>query len=207
MSNQPPAAYPQWQPWPEAGPGQWSAAGPLPAAGERIAWLSELVVGGLIAGFSGLLGAVVGLIWPRVAPHIQLVRAINGSEAASKALLGDDLWLALLGVAAGIFVVAVLTISARDAAGGPGAVLGLAIGGFLGSLVAAHVGHLVQQPHLVTTLRASYKGITPHSIKALLGYFDFKVRAKAVLLAWPIAAIAMHGVVVVVRFFRHDSGR
>jgi hypothetical protein len=109
------------------------------------------------------------------------------------------MWLALLGLIAGVVSVAVLYAVARDAAGGPGAVLGLAVGGLLGSLVAAHVGHLVQHPHVVHQLHAAYPGISAHAVSAVLGYFDFKVRAGAVLLAWPIAAVATQVGVVLVR--------
>jgi hypothetical protein len=134
------------------------------------------------------------LIWPRVAPHLRLGDAINGSEAATKALLGDDMWFALLGIIAGVAAMVVAAVMARDAAAGPGGVLGLAVGGVLGSLVAAQVGHLVQHPHVLAALTSSYPGITTHSIHTILGYFDFKLRAKAVLVAWPLAAVVAHTV-------------
>jgi hypothetical protein len=167
-----------------------------------VKWLSEAVVAGLVVAYSVMLGAAVGLIWPRVAPQLRLVAAIDGSEAATKALLGDDMWLALLGIIAGVVSVAVLAIVARDAGGGPGGAVGLAIGGLLGSLVAAQVGHLVQHPHVVSTLRSSFPGITRHSLSVILGYFDFKVRAKVVLLAWPVAAVLVHAAAASLRYRR-----
>jgi hypothetical protein len=188
-----------WQRWQVTITEPWSASDRVEAT---VKWWREGVVAVLVAAYSVVLGAVVGLIWPRLAPHIRLVAAINGSEAATKALLGDDMWLALLGLVAGVLSVAVLTLVAREAGGGPGGVLGLAIGGLLGSLVAAQVGHLVQHPHVVSALRASFPGITPHSVATILSYFDFRVRAKAVLVAWPLAAVALHAVTVGLRHRR-----
>lgn len=190
---------PDWQRW------QVTATGPWPApevAETTVKWRAEAVVAGLVAVYSVVLGGAVGLLWPRVAPHIRLAPAINGSEAATKALLGDDLWLALLGIVAGVVSVAVLAVVARDAGGGPGGVVGLAVGGLLGSLVAAHVGHLVQHPHITSALRSQFPGITARSVRTILGYFDFKVRAKAVLVAWPLAAVIVHAATAAVRYRR-----
>jgi hypothetical protein len=197
--SQPISATPEWQRWQVSLTDPW----PAPVATEAgVKWLSEVLVAGLVVAYSVMLGAAIGLIWPRVAPHLRLVAAIDGSEAATKALLGDDMWLALLGIIAGVVSVAVLAIVARDAGGGPGGAVGLAVGGLLGSLVAAQVGHLVQHPHVVSTLRSSFPGITRHSLKAILGYFDFKVRAKVVLLAWPLAAVVVHAASAALRYRR-----
>jgi hypothetical protein len=159
----------------------------------------------LTATYSVLLGGVVGVVWPRVAPHVQILRAIDGSEAASKALLGDDMWFALLGVAAGVVAVAALLLAAREDGRGPGGVLGLAIGGVLGSLVAAHIGHRWQQPHIVTTLHTQAPHLTHTQVKAVLGYFTFEVRAKSVFLAWPIAAVVVHAATVILRSAREGA--
>jgi hypothetical protein len=165
----------------------------------------EATVGIFAIIYSVLLGGAVGEIWPRVAPHVQIVRAIDGSEAAAKALLGDDMWFALLGVAAGVLAVAALLLVARDHGRGPGAVLGLAIGGVLGSFVAAHIGHRIQQPHIVTTLHTQVPHITPRQVKAVLGYFTFEVRTKTVFLAWPVAAVVVHALSLVLRPARQGS--
>jgi hypothetical protein len=200
-SSYPPPA--QWQAW--QAPVSATALPPQPAAAP-VHWPTEAVVAGFITTFSAVLGAVVGLIWPRVAPHIRLVDAINGSEAASKALLQDDAWLALLGILAGVVVVATITAFVRDLASGPGAIVGLVVGGVLGSLVAAQVGHLVQQPHLTTALTTDFPGITHRSLTQLLGYFGFRVRAQAALLAWPIAALLLHLAVGLLRDARASRG-
>lgn len=197
MSDPSPAmAAPDWQRWQVTLTDPWPAP---EAAQAEVNWLSEALVAVLVVAYSVVLGGAVGLIWPRVAPHIRLVEAIDGSEAATKVLLGDDMWLALLGIIAGVLSVAVLALVARDAGGGPGGVIGLAVGGLLGSLVAAHVGNLVQEPHVVAALKSAFPGISAHSVTTISGYFGFKVRAEAVLLAWPIAAVVVHAAAAALR--------
>lgn len=195
----PTTATPDWQRWQITLTEPWQ---PPEAAEARVKWGSEALVALLVVAYSTVLGGAVGLIWPRVAPHIRLADAIDGSEAATKALLGDDLWLGLLGIFAGVLSVALLALIARDSGWGPGGVLGLAIGGLLGSLVAAHVGHLVQEPHILSQLKASFPGITPHSLTTITGYFGYRVRARAVLVAWPIAAVVLHGATAAFRYRR-----
>jgi hypothetical protein len=197
------ATQPDWQRWQYTVTEPWQA----PEAAEAgVKWLPEALVSVLVVAYSVVFGGAVGLIWPRVAPHIRLVAAIDGSEGATKALLGDDLWLALLGVIAGVVSVAVLAVIARDAGGGPGGAVGLAVGGLLGSMVAAQVGHLVQSPHIVSTLRASFPGISHHSVTTIVGYFGFTVRAKAVLVAWPLAAVIVHAAAASLRYRRLAPG-
>jgi hypothetical protein len=200
----PPVAVPDWQQWQVTATGRLTA----PEATEApVRWRAEIAIFGLVTAYSLLLGGAVGLIWPRLAPHVQLVEAINGSEAATKALLGDDMWLALLGVLAGVLSVTVLSVLARDAGSGPGGILGLAVGGVLGSLVAAHVGHLVQHPHVVSALRAAYPHLDRHQVTTILGYFDFRVRANGVLVAWPVSAVILATATSALRQRRVDAKR
>lgn len=190
---------PDWQPWQGAAAASW----PAPAYVEpTVKWRLEMLVAEVVTLYSLVLGAAVGLLWPRVAPHVALLSAIDGSEAATKALLGDDMWLALLGIAAGVLSAALLALVARNDGAGPGGAIGLAVGGVCGSLIAAHVGHHVQQPHQITLLRASFPGITSHSLATILGYFNFKLRTKAVLLAWPLTAVILHSATAAVRYQR-----
>lgn len=193
---------PDWQPWQGASTRSW----PAPAYVEpTVKWRLEILVAEVVTLYSLVLGAAVGLVWPRVAPHVALLSAINGSEAATKALLGDDMWLALLGIAAGVLSAALLALVARNDGAGPGGAFGLALGGVCGSLIAAHVGHHIQQPHQIAALRASFPGITPHSLTTILGYFNFKLRTKAVLLAWPLSAVILHAATATIRYQRDRS--
>jgi hypothetical protein len=202
MTN-PVPVRPDWQPWAGAVTGPW----PTPQAVETpILWRREAVVAGLVATYSVVLGGVVGLLWAKFAPHLAIAQAAQGSEAASKAVLGDDLWLAMLGGIAGLVCVAVLAMVARDSGRGPGAVLGLAVGGLLGTMVAAQVGHLVQHPDLVAQLHQAFPTLDDQTVGRVLGFFDFKLRWKAVLIAWPVAAVVMQALVVIGRYLRLGPG-
>jgi membrane protein YqaA with SNARE-associated domain len=198
-----PYAAPEVQTWPAAPAESW----PIRRGDEtRVETVRrEATVALLTATYSVLLGGLVGVIWPRVAPHVQVIRAIDGSEAAAKALLGDDMWFALLGIAAGVLAVGALLVAAREDGRGPGGVLGLAVGGVLGSLVAAHIGHRIQQPHIITTLHTQAPHLTHAQVRAVLGYFTFEVRAKGVFLAWPVAAVLVHAATVILRSAREGS--
>jgi hypothetical protein len=195
---------PDWQAWhvvvtePRTAPDE---------AERALNWRSEAIVAVMVAAYSALLGSAVGLVWPRLSPQIHLAAAINGSEAASKALLGADLWLGLLGLIAGVVSVALLAVVGRDAGRGPGGMVGLAVGGVLGSLVAAQVGHIVQEPHIVSTLHSSFPGITSHSVKTIIGYFGFRLRLKAVLVAWPVAALIVQSASIALRYHRLDAAQ
>lgn len=154
--------------------------------------LDELRLGAVITAYSALLGAVVGLVWEAGAPTIQLAQAINGNEAAGKPLIGDDVRLGLLGIVAGIVATAVVLLLRRDRERGPGEVLGLAVGGVLGALVAARVGDLARHHQTVSAIAKVIPGASKGQTSAILGYFGFHVRATGVLLFWPIAAVLVH---------------
>jgi hypothetical protein len=180
----------------EAG-GEWRGRSAPVArpADRRLDWRRELTAFGLITVFSALVGGAVGPIWHAVAPQLNLVSANDGSAAATKVLIGDDLWLGLVGILAGVACVLVLAVVARAMLRGPGAVLGLAAGGFLGSLVAAHLGHRVGHHQMVAGLATAFPHAKQHGIRLFLSYYDFRVRARAVLLGWPLAAVAGAGLV------------
>jgi hypothetical protein len=162
-------------------------------------WRTEIRTAVLVTAFLALLGSAVGILWHALAPEIGIVAATNGSTAAMKPLIGDDAWLGGLGILAGILSVLVLVVVARDTSDGPGAMVGLAVGGFLGMLVAARVGHLIGHRELTDAVRNGFPGVTPKGIELVLGYFDFTVRAKGVLFSWPLAAVLLNGVIVFMR--------
>jgi hypothetical protein len=169
------------------------------ATRERVVWSVELRMFAVVTGFVTLLGSVVGVVWHALAPQIGIVAAAEGSASAMKALIGDDAWLGLLGALAGVLCVLVLTVVAPKQSHGPGAMLGLAVGGLLAMLVAARVGHLIGHRELTNVLQDGFPGITPKGVKLVLSYFDFSVRATAVLLAWPFASVLVNGLIVWVR--------
>src|SRR5207248_10196090 len=95
-------------------------------------------------------------------------------------------------VAAGVVCATVALLLRGD---GPGVVLGLAVGGLFAALIANRVGLLAQHDGTMTALRQL--GIP--SSHRLIDLLDFRVRATGVLLAWPIAAVVVHGLVVALR--------
>jgi hypothetical protein len=156
-------------------------------------WIrTEVGLGVLVTAYSALLGGAVGLIWQATAPRIQLAVVIDGSESAARPLIGDDVRLGLLGLIAGVAVAVVVVVSGRGRDRGPGEVIGLAVGGVLGALVAARVGQLGRHDEMVRTLATIIPGVTSAQTSKLLGYFGFQVRATGVLMLWPIAAVGVH---------------
>jgi hypothetical protein len=153
---------------------------------------TEVGLGVVVAAFSTLLGAAVGLIWAAGAPRIHLAGAVDGSESAAKPLIGDDVRLGLLGIVAGILMAVVVLVAGRHRDRGPGEVLGLALGGVLGALVAARVGDVSRHHEMVKALAAVVPGVSSKESARLLGFFGFHVRATGVLMLWPIAAVAVH---------------
>jgi hypothetical protein len=151
----------------------------------------DLGVFGFTAALVTIAGAALGLLWTAVAPEISIHAAALGSEGAYRALIGDDAWFLLLGACAGI---ATALLAWLLGARGPGAAAGLLVGGVLGALVAARVGFLAQRGSTLAGLRAV--GLPPH--RDLLDLFDFKIRLVAVLFAWPVAALVMHMLLLLV---------
>jgi hypothetical protein len=172
-----------------------SVARPALSAG----WFGEALVAIVVAVFATLLGSLVGVVWHALAPHVAIVPAAQGSADAMKALIGDDLWLALLGIVAGVVCVAALVAVSPRASARPGAMVGLAVGGLLGMLVAARVGHLIGHGDLTHALRTQVPGIGAADIKLVLSYFDFSARWKAALLSWPIASVLLNAVIAAMR--------
>jgi hypothetical protein len=175
---------------------------PYGVAADPVDWRHEGLIAGLVAVFSTLLGGAVGPIWHALAPKLDLVAANNGSAAATKALLGDDVWFGFIGIAAGVLCVAVIASISPRLVRGPGAMAGLAVGGVLGSLVAAHIGHHVGHDDMLSALNRTFPGAKASGIRNFIGFYDFKVRASAVVLGWPLAAVVSAGLVTLAHQFR-----
>lgn len=154
-----------------------------------ISWRAEVVTAVVVILAVAALGGAVGLIWHAVAPHVDVPAAINNPEEHTKALMGDDLWLALLGIIAGVLCGVVLFVLSPTVAEGPGALVGLVAGGFLAMLVADRVGYLVGVDSLRHTLNAAFPHATPKGIDGVVSLLDFRVRATAMLLTWPVASL------------------
>jgi hypothetical protein len=180
----------------------WNPPNVLPVF-DRMVWQAELRTAVVVTGFVTMLGSVVGIVWHAVAPRVDIIPlATRGSEAALKPLIGADVWLGVVGAAAAVVCVAMLALVNPDAMDGPGASIGLAIGGVLGMLVAARVGHLLGRHDLFDTLRTAYSHPTASVTQQLQTYvrpYDFGVRAQGVLLTWPVVALVLNGLIVGIR--------
>jgi hypothetical protein len=168
---------------------------------QRTDWSAEARTAAVVTVFAALLGSVVGVIWHAVAPTVGLLAAVNGSAAAMKPFIGDDVWLGFLGAIAGVVCVLVLTLTAPEASRGPGAQIGLAAGGFLGMLVAARVGHQIGHSDVNHSLQAIFRGGDPAGIRRVVTLLDFKVRATGMLLSWPIVSVVVSAATTWVRAF------
>lgn len=170
---------------------------------DPVVWPREITTGIVVAVFAALLGALVGVVWHAVAPHLDVVAAINNPQTKTKSLIGQDLWLGLLGILAGIVCVALLRLVANQQADGPGAQIGLAVGGLLGMIVADRVGHLIGHHAFDASVASAVRSIIPNAtdkgVQYVTGLFELKVRAKAVLFSWPIVAVALNVLVMGVR--------
>jgi hypothetical protein len=95
---------------------------------------------------------------------------------------------------AGVLCALVAVVLGRD---GPGASLGLGVGGVIAALVAERVGYLANRGDTLDALR--HLGVRLSALDQFHIDPFFKVRALGVLLAWPIAAVIVHSLLVGLR--------
>lgn len=161
-----------------------------------VRWRHDGAVLLLTTALVTIAGAVVGLIWSATAPKLSIRELAAGSEATFKSQVGADARFLLLSIVAGIICAGVVLAFGQR---GPGAVVGLAIGGLLAALVANRVGVVAQHDATLSALKSL--GLS-HSAR-VLDLVGFRVRAQGVLLAWAIAALVVHGLTTLI----HPSSR
>src|SRR4051794_5013750 len=153
----------------------------LPDAPDR--WTAGIRAALLAAAGSILLGAVSGLTWQSLAPHVEGTVTPDGvvlDVAASQAYFGAEAWFAGVTVVAG--VLCALLAFARLGRTGSFALLGLVVGGALASVLAWRVGVHVGPREL------SAHG---HAIGSRV-HLGVSIHAYGVLLCWPIAATVVY---------------
>lgn len=186
-------------PWRPPDPWHVTASAYQPPAhepAEVLRWPHDGVVALLTTVLMTIAGAVMGLVWSATAPKLSLPAVVAGSEATFKSQIAADGRFLLLGIVAGVLCAGVLIALGER---GPGAVIGLAVGGVLAALVANRIGVIAQHDATFSALRSL--GIS-HSAR-VLDLVDFRVRAQGVLLAWPLAALVVHGLATML----HPSSR
>lgn len=159
------------------------------------AWRTEARTGGLIAVYAGLLGAAVGLVWATLAPEPPVRRAFFVQPAAAHQLVGLDVWFAGIAAVAGLLVAVAALRLLGDAARTVGAIIGVAVGGVLGSLVADRVGYLANGTSAVEALGkvAAVRHYSARQLGQVASLLDFRVHMPGVLLIWSLVGVVVLG--------------
>ncbi|MFB7374558.1 DUF2567 domain-containing protein [Streptomyces sp. NPDC056222] len=149
--------------------------------------VTELRQAAVVAVVSAVAGAALGLLWFWLAPRVSLIsdgKAVFLRHSEGEAAIGADGTFVLLALAFGAVAAALVFLFHRH--GGVALVVGLAVGGVLGSLLGWGVGTLLGPTHDVVT-RA--KEVGPNVV------FDAPLKLEmwaGAMLAWPIAAMIVH---------------
>lgn len=175
---------------PSEGPVGLPTAGRTPEqAAERRAELREGAFAGAAVAVAGLL---LGALWAWLAPKVPLIsdgKAVYLKSTEGEQAIGADGTFALLALGFGVLSAVVVFLVRRR--GGIPLVAGLAAGSLLGALIGWRLGiRLGPASDVVAAAKSAGKGVV----------FDapLKLSAKGVLLAWPLAAMAVHLVLTAV---------
>ncbi|MDK1474100.1 hypothetical protein QNO07_11850 [Streptomyces sp. 549] len=175
-----------YDPW--AAPPSDAKADPLPdeEAGGALSGRAEIRDLLLVLVALTLAGGLLGLLWWRLAPPVEYIS--DGANALLRNTEAEDTFavdgtFALLALGLGVLSGLVAFLVRRS--GGVGLVLGLAVGAVLGSVAGWRLGVLLG-PGQDLAARAVEAGRG--------GTFDapLQLGSVVVLLAWPLAAVATH---------------
>ncbi|MEU2247637.1 ABC transporter permease [Streptomyces sp. NPDC019224] len=173
---------------PLGAPGSHSPQGShwVPSQEGREELRADLRRAGLVAAVVTVAGVLMGFLWLWLAPRVPLVSdstAVFLSDSEGEEAIGADGTFALLGLAFGAVSAGLVFWFHRR--GGIWPTVGLAVGSVLGSLLAWQLGtRLGPTDDVVAHAREVGKGVI----------FDapLEMHAKGVLLAWGLAAMAVH---------------
>ncbi|MEU5718982.1 ABC transporter permease [Streptomyces sp. NPDC020403] len=148
---------------------------------------AELVQGAVITAVLAASGVLLGLLWLWLAPRVPLISddtAVFLKNSEGEEAIGADGTFVLLALAFGLVSAAAVFFFRRR--GGIPLVVGLALGGLLGSLLAWGIGTWFgPTSDVVAHAKEVGKGVT----------FDAPLKLHAVgaaVLAWPVAAMIVH---------------
>jgi hypothetical protein len=139
-----------------------------------------------------VLGPLAGLLWANTIPKVTYV-IIQGqplvADPEGEGPIGVDGRFALIGLGAGLLC-GIAAYAARGRRHNDIAlILGLAAGGVAASVLAWKTGHLIGLGHFDDVVRHGRDGATVTGIADL--------RAKGVLMFWPVLAVAAYGLLEV----------
>ncbi|MEV6649734.1 hypothetical protein [Streptomyces sp. NPDC051219] len=173
-----------WQQPSAGGSPYYAPAGPVRDDGPGTA--AEVRQAAVVTVVVAATGALLGLLWLWLAPRVQLVsngEAVFLKDTEGEAAVGADGTFILLALGFGALSAAAVFWFRRR--GGIPLVVGLAVGGLLGSIVAWQLGvQLGPHQDVVEQAKAVGEGVPFASPLELV--------AKGALLAWPMAALATH---------------
>lgn len=147
----------------------------------------EVLYGVVVTLVSAVMGALLGLLWLWLAPSVLLISDGKGvylRDSEGESAIGADGTFVLLALAFG--AVAALVVFLLRRKGGVPLVLGLALGGVLGSLLAWGVGTYFGPARDVV---AHARAVGPNV--AFEAPLELNMAAAA-MLAWPLAAMIVH---------------
>ncbi|WP_052488617.1 hypothetical protein [Streptomyces sp. 150FB] len=151
-----------------------------PGTSREVRWAVVVLVALAVSG------VLLGLLWLWLAPRTPLISdatAVFLKDTEGEEAIGADGTFVLLALAFGLVSAVVVFLFQRR--GGIPQVLGLALGGLLGAIVAWKVGGwLGPTSDVVAHAKQVGKGVT----------FDapLELKMKGALLAWPVAAMIIH---------------
>ncbi|MFC7383856.1 hypothetical protein [Sphaerisporangium rhizosphaerae] len=157
---------------------------------------------GLTVVVLALLGIAAGFLWSALAPRTPYVVTKTGpvlADPTTQSLIAADGWFAVITGGAGLACGIVAYLVARK--GRPLALLaGLAAGGMLGGWLALSVG---------TSIGGSIiqAAAVPGSASVGATVNVLSVTARGVLLAWPLVAVAVFGIIESVDGYRESPLR
>ncbi|MDF3297070.1 hypothetical protein [Streptomyces tropicalis] len=151
---------------------------------------AEIREGAVVTAAVTLSGALLGLLWWWLAPHVPLVADVVDNswvvyfkDTEGEQAIGVDGTFTLLALAFGAVSAAAVFLARRR--GGVPLVAGLGVGALLGSLLAWRLGvWLGPGQDVIAHAKAVGKGVVFSA--------PLKLGAKGALLAWPLAALVVH---------------
>lgn len=164
----------------EDSPAEDSRAQPPAAGPPPLTRTGGLVAGGVCLAVTAAVGPLLGLLWAASAPRISVPEVLAGNEAAFGVQGGVDIYFLFICLVAGVIAGVAAFWRGRDA-GWP-VPLGLALGGFAGSVLAGAVGHAVRSGSIRAKVPSSAGGLAVQLV-------DFRVRTHGLYFVMPASAL------------------